>query len=386
MIKTSTIFYFPETKQDTLVSPQQRQSQPSLNITVRKPLLDLERAEEVIKQFEQREQEIIASQRPVIRPKVVPRLREPSIEVDSLMAKYQFIGCSPRANFPDTFTLTVLERYYQPIVATIVPATTNYTTGTTISPAPLQDSLQTIIPKKATEIPDIRPGFMTDSIPIGYPSSVTLFLICGLALLAVIKYRFGKNLTETFRSFFSYRQVLRLYEERRESERQATLLSNILFALVVGIFISVVLPFFGISPLWGSYTWSILFFSLATGLLYILKACVWQILGVVFMVQSFSRLYIYNMFLYNRNIGLFILPLVAVIPYVTAAMMPYVVYSILIIVALSYLFKLWRIFQIILGFNVSVFYFILYLCTLEILPLLLFVKCCKVMSEFILFL
>ena len=380
MIKTSTIFYFPEIKQDTLVIPQQGQPQPSLNLTIRKPLLDLERAEEVIRQFEQREQEIIESQLPVIRPRAVPRLREPSIEVDSLMAKYQNIGCSPRANFPDTFTLTVLERYYQPITAAITPVTAIDATGTTVSAVPLQDSLQTSIPIKA-ETPDIRPGFATDSRPAGYPSSITLFLICGLALLAIIKYHFGKNLTEAFRSFFSYRQSLRLFEEHRESDRQATLLSNILFALVAGIFISVILPFFGTSPLWGNYAWSILFFSFATGLLYILKAWIWQMLGVVFLIQSFSKVYIYNMFLYNRNTGLFIFPLVAIIPYVTAAIMPYVVYSVLVIVALSYLFKLWRIFQIILGQNVSVFYFILYLCTLEILPLLLFIKGCKTLGE-----
>ena len=381
MIKTSMTFYFPETKQDTLAIPQQRQPQTPLDISVRKPLLDLERAEEVFKQFEQREQEIIESQRPVIRPKAVPRLREPSIEVDSLMAKYQYIGCSPRANFPDTFTLTVLERYYQPITAAVTPVTAGDSTITTVSTIPLQDSLQTSIPIKTAEIPHISPGFTTDSRSTGYPSSVTLFLICGLALLAVIKYQFGKNLTEAFRSFFSYRQSLRLFEERRESDRQATVLSNILFALVAGIFISVVLPFFGISPLWGNYAWSILFFSFATGLLYILKAWIWQMLGVVFLIQPFSKVYIYNMFLYNRNIGLFILPLVAIIPYVTAAIMPFAIYSVLVIVVLSYLFKLCRIFQIILGQNVSVFYFILYLCTLEILPLLLFVKGCKTLGE-----
>ena len=381
MIKTSTIFYFPEIKQDTLVRPQQRQSQPSLNLTVRKPLLDLERAEEVIKQFEQREQEIIESQRPVIRPKAVPRLREPSIEVDSLMAKYQYIGCSPRANFPDTFALTVLERYYQPMtLITVPPTVADPPVETTTSELP-QSNPQTVTYEETAIITDTSQGFASNPISSGFPSSVTLFLIFCLILLSAIKTNFGKNFTDTIRSFFSFRRTLRLFEEHRDSNRQATLLSNIFFALTGGIFISVVLPFFGASPLWDNYTLSILFFSMATGLLFIIKAWIWQVLGTVFMVQPISRLYIYNMFLFNSNIGLFIFPLVAIIPYITVTLLPFIVYSVLIVIVITYLYKLWRIFQIIHGQNVPIFYFISYLCTLEILPLLLFIKGCKVLVK-----
>ncbi|MDR1172032.1 MAG: DUF4271 domain-containing protein, partial [Bacteroidales bacterium] len=358
MTKTSTAYCFPGIQQDTLVKPQQ--SQP--NITIRsRPQLDLERAEEVMRQFEQREQEIIASQRRAVRPKPVETPGTPSIETDTLLAKYRHIGCSPRANIPDTFTLTVLERYYQPISATVAPTTvTDSTSAVTVAGAPAANT-----------------GLASDIKPVGYPSSVTLFIACGLVLLAVIKYNFGRNLRESFLSFFNYRQAQRMYEERRESDRQAAILSHILFMLVAGIFISIVLPFLGANPLWGNYALSIPVFSFATGLLYILKSWIWQALGIIFMTRSFSRAYIYNMFLYNRNIGVMIFPLVTVIPYIARTAMPYLIYSVIAVFALSYLLKLRRIFQIIHDQNVPLFYFILYLCTLEILPLLLFVKGCK---------
>ena len=225
------------------------------------------------------------------------------------------------------------------------------------------------------------PDSMIPERLVSYPSSITLFLTFGLVLLAIIKYNFGKNLVEAFHSFFNYRKAIRLFEERRESDRQAALLSNILFIWISGIFISIALPFFGASPLWGSYILSILFFSAATGLLYILKARIWQALGVIFMMQSFSKMYIHNMFLYNRNIGVIIFPLVAAIPYVAEQTAYYLVYVVIAVFVLSYLFKLWRIFQIIHTRNVSILYFLLYLCTLEILPLLLFVKACKVLID-----
>ena len=251
-----------------------------------------------------------------------------------------------------------------------------------IDTLPLKDtvSINTIVPSHENS------GFSGEARPVGSLSSVTFFIICGWALLVFIKYNFGKNLLETIQSFFSYRQAMRMFEERRESDRQAAFLTNVLFSWITGIFISIALPFFGGGPLWGNYILSVLFFSVVTGLLYILKALLWNILGFVFMVQKFSRIYIYNMFLFNRNTGLIIFPFVTVIPFVSGEIMPYIIYSVIVAAVLSYIFKLLRIFQIISGLNISVFYFILYLCALEILPLLLFIKCCKILWEFNLFL
>ena len=242
----------------------------------------------------------------------------------------------------------------------------------------VSDSTVTLNPASVRYTSDLRQE--------GYPSSVTVFIICGLALLTVIKYNFGKNLSDMFLSFFNYRHALRMIEERRESDRQAAMFSNVLFILVTGIFVAIVLPFFGANLLWGSYTWSILFFSAATALLYILKAWMWHILGFIFKAQAFSKMYVYQLFLYNRNAGLAVFPLVAAIPFVPETITPFLIYAAISIYAFAYLFRQWRNFRMIHDQNISLFYFILYLCTLEILPLLLFAKSCKVLSEFYLFL
>ena len=247
----------------------------------------------------------------------------------------------------------------------------------------LRDNVQDVIP--VVTKPDANAGFEVETNQVVYPSSVTFLIICGLVLLTVIRYSFGKNLLEAFQSFFNYRQALRMFEERRESDSQATILSNVLFAWVTGIFVSIALPFFGASPLWGNFILSVLFLSAVTGLLYILKGFVCRMLGIVFMTHEFSTLYIYNLFLYNRNTGILIFPMVAVIPYIGWAITPYVVYSVIVVYAFSFLVRQWRTFQIIRDLNVSFCYFILYLCTFEILPLLLFFKGCKVLWEFNLF-
>ena len=381
MMTAPTIYYFSAIPQDTLIRTQQRSNQPLPDITLPQKHLNLERAEEAFKQFEQREKEVIASQLiSMEKPKPKPQetVAKPSIEMNTLMAKYQHIGCSPRTNFPDTFTLTILERYYQPIIPVQTPMNT---ANTLLVSSP--DSLQTIIPVTTTvESSATLRGFVSTTRQKGYPSSVTLFILCGLILLTFIWHQFRRNLLDIFRSAFSLRKSMRLFEERRETDLQAATLSNILFTFVIGIFISLSLPFWGAKLIWESYPLSILIFSFATGLIYFLKARIWQVLGVIFNVQVFSNLYIHNMFLYNRYTGLIIFPLVAMLPYISETSATVFMYCVISIFVLSYLLRLRRIFLIIHAQNVSVFYFILYLCTLEILPLLLFVKGYKVLSEF----
>ena len=232
-----------------------------------------------------------------------------------------------------------------------------------------------------TVMVDANPSFAGTNMQVVYPSTVTLFIILGLILFTIIKYNFGKNIQESFLSFINYRQSLRIFYERNESDKQTNIFSHILFSLSVGIFISLVIPFFGARLLWSSYTLSILFFSVTTCSLYVLKAQIWKVFGIIFMFQKFSKIYIYNMFLHNRIIGLIIFPLVAVVPYISENIAQGIIYVVIATFVLSYLFKFFRIFQIINAQNVSVLYFILYLCSLEILPLLLFVKCCKMLSE-----
>ena len=394
LFMTNNTSYTNIIQQDTILPVKQQpgQSLPfRLLVPVDKPQIDTTRLYNLIEQSEQRELQIIEEQRlseESAKVKFAPKKRQPSIETDSLMAKYQHIGCSPRANFPDTFSLTALERYYQPMTTGLAtdmaksvffPEAVDRTYNTKTS-----DSLSAVAANRVT-IAQTRkpaPGFACEDRISNYPSAITFFIMCALVLFAGIKFHFGSNLSQAFQSFFSYRQARRMFEERRESDRQAALYSNILFAFVAGIFISVSLPFFGAEPLWDSFGLSVFFFSLFVGLLYPIKAAVWKVLGVVFMVQPVSDMYVYNMFLYNRNIGLFIFPLVALIPYVTDKLLPCAVYGVLIIFGISYLFKFRRIFQIIRMQNVSVYHFVLYLCTLEILPILLFFKACKVLINF----
>ena len=244
----------------------------------------------------------------------------------------------------------------------------------------------TVVIQQQSYVPvaEVFPGFAENIRKTDYPSSVTLFIIIALAIYAAIKYNFGKNLLDAFQALLNYRQAWRMFEDRRETDKQAVTFLNILFFLTVGIFVSITLSFFETSLILDNYTVSILFFSLASFLIYIIKSYIWRAFGAIFMVQLFSHVYTHTMFLYNGITGLIVFPLIAIIPFVSGIIVPYIIYVIIGIFVLSYLFRLFRFFQIIFVQNVSILHFFLYLCALEILPLLLFAKGCKMLSEFVL--
>jgi len=87
------------------------------------------------------------------------------------------------------------------------------------------------------------------------------------------------------------------------------------------------------------------------------------------------------MFLFNRITVLAIFPFIALIPYIFEVISSYITIFVIIVFVFSYFLRLFSFFKIFNAQNVSIFYFILYLCALEILPLLLIVKSCRILID-----
>jgi hypothetical protein len=130
-------------------------------------------------------------------------------------------------------------------------------------------------------------------------------------------------------------------------------------------------------PFQAGYSLSVLLFSFSFALLILGNAIIWKIFGSIFLVRHVAGEYIHHLFLYNRNTGIFVFPVIAVIPFVNEAYLPFLLHVALAVYGGFYLWRIFRYFQIIHAKKVPVFYFILYLCTLEILPFFIMVKACN---------
>jgi hypothetical protein len=107
-------------------------------------------------------------------------------------------------------------------------------------------------------------------------------------------------------------------------------------------------------------------------LFFILKIRIMLFLGKVFMVQDVAKLGVFFSFLFDRALGGFIFPLVVMLHFFTFEIttIVFIVTGIVCgIILLLKLFWLWKIGAN--AFGLSQFYIFLYLCLLEISPLLL---------------
>ncbi len=120
---------------------------------------------------------------------------------------------------------------------------------------------------------------------------------------------------------------------------------------------------------------SVLWIALVLLAVYIVKIISTRVLGFIFEVKEAAREYAYNIVLFNKTIGLILFPVTLLLAYARQVPAEWLIWTGLVLWGLALLYRLVRLSFI--GFSVrgvSIFYIILYLCTLEILPVLVIIK------------
>ena len=100
-----------------------------------------------------------------------------------------------------------------------------------------------------------------------------------------------------------------------------------------------------------------------------------RIFGNIFMLRELTKLGIFFSFLFDRALGIFLFPLVVILYFSFFDITPVLlilIFIILTIIVILKLFWLWKIGT--KAFGLPHVYIFLYLCTLEISPLLLLAK------------
>ncbi|MDR2848070.1 MAG: DUF4271 domain-containing protein [Bacteroidales bacterium] len=189
-----------------------------------------------------------------------------------------------------------------------------------------------------------------------------------------MKYRFSYNLFTSIGAFFDYHQTKRMRTEQKELDRQANIYTNLFSFMVMGIFVSFAISVLKIDLPWNNHFLLSTVGSIAAALVLFVNILIWQCFGSVFLIQPVVKEYGYNIFLFNCVQGIFIFPLLLLMPFVPNGL--YLIYAIVFTLGLIYLLRIFRFFQIINAKKMPSFYFILYLCTLELLPFIILIKLC----------
>lgn len=190
------------------------------------------------------------------------------------------------------------------------------------------------------------------------------------------RYKNRNFINQIVTSVFYSRMSVRIFNERNESTSPVIQSLLFFYFLTAGIFVYMSLNYYKLTI---SYFNGFVFFvvlSLLFVFLYFLKVAAIKILGYIFYQKKVVREYIHNVKLFNITTGILLLPLSICIPFLNAYIIDEssLIYTGFFAYIVLFILQLLRGFYVSYRQGVSLFYILLYLCVLEIIPFAIIVK------------
>ncbi len=202
---------------------------------------------------------------------------------------------------------------------------------------------------------------------------LTILFIVATVLFATVRFSYSKYIANLFQSLLNSSTAFRMFREKNYTILHGAFRLDLLFYFVLSVFVYQVIGFFQLDLIHKNLTYFASIFGIVLGYFFI-KKMIYQILGLIFERGSETNEYLFIVDNFNRTLGIVLFPVVALINYYPSERPVYMVVTGIIVVGVFYVFLLQRGFFILLKKQFPIFYLFLYLCSLEILPLLLIYK------------
>ena len=235
----------------------------------------------------------------------------------------------------------------------------------------INDTTEVILvePKKSTSTQP-QPG---SSENINHAWYLIIFLLA-LAQLAWVKLYYGKFFVPVFYSLISYKTENNLYRNKNTPFIRYSFGMNTIFFLIAPLFFYQVSNFYGFNIL--PYSPMVNYLILAGVFIgwYLVKFITLRLIGYISHSEKLFNEYFFSFSLSVKNITLFLLPISVFEAYIDVGVNHLFIYLGVVLVGLVYVLRIFRLFYLFLIKRLSVLYGILYLCALEILPILILIR------------
>jgi len=203
---------------------------------------------------------------------------------------------------------------------------------------------------------------------------VIVVILTLVLFFAILKNAFSKEFSAIIHSFYSSRSLSHISREENLLSSWPFLLLFILFGLTMGMFLYLSGKYFQLEYEYKGFEWFLILSALITGL-FGLKIMVLRILGFFFGVQKLVREYVTILYLSYFNAALIFLPLViafSLTPHQYAGVYTYLAILFIIVVFVIQFLRAGT--NVLSNHHLSKFYLFIYLCALEICPVLILIK------------
>jgi hypothetical protein len=204
---------------------------------------------------------------------------------------------------------------------------------------------------------------------------VIIFILC-FSLFAWILSFSRKRLKQIFKATYANRTINQLIRDGDLMKERLAFPFIIIYFIIFSLFIFQTAHFFANLKQWAFYSFSFyLKILLVVIVLHYLKQFTTRFIGNLFKNNNTAYVYQLNEFVFKIITGIFLLPAMLFAVFSDTAIISFTTYLSVFLVAILIIFKNIRAAIIGLSFSkFSKFYLFLYLCTLEILPILIIAK------------
>lgn len=202
---------------------------------------------------------------------------------------------------------------------------------------------------------------------------ITILLLTGFLLLAFVKHNFSRRLGQLIKACFVPRAVTHLYREGNPFNERISLALGLIYLLSSSLLIYVTLESFGWLPLkLPGNLWLYIAILVANASYWLLKSVASKMLAHIFKTYEAGGNYLLNNLLFNFTMGLFFLITLPLVVYTGSII---ILIAVLVITSLFLAYKvLSSVFAGLSFTRFPLFYLFLYICTFEVVPLLIAVK------------
>lgn len=205
-----------------------------------------------------------------------------------------------------------------------------------------------------------------------YWPGIVLFFIFSIYVL--IRISEPKKIIKVFTSVFSLQEAKQLFREEFKLTKRVSILLGISFILIMAFLVQFINEYFGLILNEYSQLKQFLFFIAVISLMYLIKFLANYALAIITSNEELGKEYLFNVYVFSQTIGIILFPMVICLQF-TKYPVEWFLYPTIIICGGFYALRMFRGFVISSSEqNIGILYIFLYLCALEILPLLVLVK------------
>lgn len=208
--------------------------------------------------------------------------------------------------------------------------------------------------------------------------SIFLFstFIIGLIIVSISKIYYKNYINKLFLFLINYRDSVVLYRENKKNPKKISVLFSLNFYLIISSFIAISVNQTDIFPII-----NILVFAGLLGVviftIFVIRRTFSSVISTIFQVSDISKEYNFNLKIFNQITGIIILPLILGISYSDYPNFFIYIGGFAILIIL--VFRVLRFIKINFENSIPILYLFLYLCTLEIIPVIVVFKIVKIL-------